>query len=156
MSREIRRVPAHWQHPRYTRDTATYRDRVGTFIPLFDDYDRHLAEFAAAIKEMGLGEALEHHGGGPIKDDYTQYEGKPLDWWQLYESVTEGTPCTPAFATAEELIDHLVNVGSTDGEEGSTEKWTRAQAEAIVKEGWCPSMVITGGRVKTGRESLDP
>lgn len=32
--------------------------------------------------------------------------------WCLYESVTEGTPITPVFATADELVEHLCTVGT--------------------------------------------
>lgn len=51
--------------------------------------------------------------------------------WVLYETVSEGTPVTPVFKTAEELIDHL----STVGQDGDQVPMRRASAEAIVGQG---------------------
>ena len=60
---------------------------------------------------------------------YSEYAGEPTpetyfpDWdvpedelgWCLYETVSEGTPCTPVFKTAEELIEHLRIIGQDWG-----------------------------------------
>lgn len=151
MSREIRRVPANWEHPKFTSDNCYRGEQIGTPKPLRDNYDKRLAEFQAMAAEKGMSEALEYYGGGPMKSDFACYEGKPLDWWQMYETVSEGTPLTPPFATAEELVDYLECVGDS-----WTEKpWPRARAEAFVKAGWAPSMILAGGKVYTSEESVD-
>lgn len=49
----------------------------------------------------------------------------------LYETVSEGTPVTPVFASKEDLVDHLVNVGNFWGE-----KYDRRNAEALVDTGY--------------------
>ena len=60
----------------------------------------------------------------------------------MYETVSEGTPVTPKFATKEELVEYLVTRGTFyDG------PWKRKVAEAFVKEEWAPSMVINGGKI---------
>lgn len=45
--------------------------------------------------------------------------------WQLWETVSEGSPITPVFATADELIEHLV---AADG-------YRHAAAETLVRQG---------------------
>ena len=72
-------------------------------------------------------------------------------WWQVYETVSEGTPVSPPFATPDELIDYLVAHGDfwdqQRRERGDTimnnDPWSREQAEAFVRgPGWAPSMVV--------------
>jgi hypothetical protein len=68
--------------------------------------------------------------------------------FQLYETVTEGTPLSPVFATTAELVEHLVTHG-----DGWDRPVSRAAAEAFVRTGWVPSMVFVPGRgVVTGVE----
>ena len=147
MGREIRRVPANWAHPKYTEDTATRREQIGSYIPLLDDHAKALKGFENDIAEKGLKEAIDYWGGGPQSKNYAQYDGKPLDWWQAYETVTEGTPVSPAFATPEELIEYLVNGDYWDQarrERGTSTKqgYSRAAAEAFVRSGWAPTMIF--------------
>jgi hypothetical protein len=77
-------------------------------------------------------------------------------WFQLYETVSEGTPVTPPFATEAELIDYLCTQGDFWSQKrqvrdpGSDPIPTREQATALVKGGWAPSMLIIGG------ETLNP
>lgn len=64
--------------------------------------------------------------------------------WQMWETVSEGSPVTPVFATAEELVNHLVTV----------EKYSRLAAERFIDTGWVPSLVVANGVVKANIESL--
>jgi hypothetical protein len=61
------------------------------------------------------------------------------DGWQLWETVSEGSPISPPFATSGELVAWLCT---------GAYKWggplDRADAEALVNEGWMPSMVFRG------------
>jgi hypothetical protein len=68
---------------------------------------------------------------------------------------------TPAFATAEELIDYLVANGDywdqerrKEGEsEMQCDPWPREAAEKFVRgSGWLPSMIVAGGKMLTGHE----
>lgn len=149
MSREIRRVPANWEHPEYTQDTAYRREQIGEYISLHDNYDKALKEFASDIKKKGLSEALEDHGGGPLRDEYASYEGKPLKWYQLYQTVSEGTPESPPFATKKELIDYLVKNGSFCGN-----RYSLKSATAMVEEGWAPSAIFDNGKMYVGADAL--
>ena len=70
--------------------------------------------------------------------------------WCLYETVSEGTPVSPVFATAEELIEHLV----AHGDDWSQKPMRRESAEALVRDGWCPSGVAVGGAFYANEEAL--
>ena len=127
MGREIRRVPPNWQHPEH----EVPDHRLGGFVkrpkPLHDEsYGTVIAEW---IENHLLWETGKHPDQqGEDRSQYRYYaqwggdapevgkyrpdwkEGEAT-WWQVYETVSEGTPVTPAFATAEELIDYLVANG---------------------------------------------
>ena len=76
---------------------------------------------------------VEEIGEKPTRDthmpDFTEDEG-PLGYC-LYETVSEGTPATPVFATQEELIEYLATVG----EYGSGTPLRLEAAEALVRQG---------------------
>lgn len=80
----------------------------------------------------------------PDPADYMPMFDVPADelGWCLYETVSEGTPVTPVFATADELIDHLATVG----QDWDQVPLRRAAAEAIVGQG-CTfgSAMMVGG-----------
>jgi hypothetical protein len=163
MGREIRKVPAHWEHPKTTRWDYRLQKDVECYKPLYDDRDAALKSFAADIEKMGLAEAIDYHGGGPKSDDYVDFEGKEPTWWQVYETVSEGTPVTPPFATREELVEYLVENGDfwdqNRRKEGRSsmpcDPWSRENAVAFVMgSGWAPSMVIDNGKIMSGVEAL--
>lgn len=64
--------------------------------------------------------------------DNEKYEPPAGDGWQVWETVSEGSPVTPVFATAELLIDYLVE---SDG-------WQRDSAVRFVKAAWAPSLIV--------------
>lgn len=68
------------------------------------------------------------------------------DGWQLWETVSEGSPITPVFATREGLVDYL----SSPAYE---RRLTRDEAEGLVDAGWVPSMIANGNGVITGEQS---
>lgn len=69
------------------------------------------------------------------------------DWWQIWETVSEGSPITPAFATPEELAAHYGkgDIGSATYE--STLTW-------ITGDGWAPSGLAIGGVFKTSDQII--
>lgn len=125
MGREARRVPANWQHP---------KDNLhGHFIGL------HGGSYAERAKEWDEENAKWERGEFPDDADeghrsrpYDQWDGpRPLssdympDWPEaerthimMYETTSEGTPISPAFATPEELARWL-----TDTEAGYFADW---------------------------------
>lgn len=60
--------------------------------------------------------------------------------YQVWETVSEGSPFSPVFATAEGLEDWLVN----------DQDYSRKGARAFIDSEWAPSMIMTNGR--TGRD----
>lgn len=152
MGREIRRVPPNWEHP---------RNEKGRYRPM---YDETFAE--AALVWLRACEAWERGDHEDLLDDptlkerypfYWQWNGDPPSgdyyrpefaeeptWWQLYETVSEGTPVSPPFATADELIDWIAANGTGGVGAGSM---PREAARRLVEGGYAPSMIVSDGRI---------
>jgi hypothetical protein len=83
----------------------------------------------------------EWEGGPPKKEDYVSYDvNGELPCYQLYETVTEGTPVSPVFDSLAELEAWLVTQGHTP-----------QQAAAFCRDGWAPTMAISNrGVMATG------
>lgn len=159
MSRKIRRVPANWQHPTY-RTMRWGKGEIETWRPLLDrDFAKEAAEWDSEKAEWDSGTHAakakypnmsyeDYAGERPDAQWYVPYDlSGDLPWWQMYETVTEGTPVTPAFATADELIDFLVEHGQQYEGGDSDGPWPRERAETFVKsEGWFPSFILSGGQ----------
>ncbi|MFC8065564.1 hypothetical protein [Streptomyces sp. NPDC057293] len=62
------------------------------------------------------------------------------DGWQLWETVSEGSPISPVFATADELAGWM-----SDPERG--DRWVPGDvARKFIDDGWAPTGVVTPGR----------
>lgn len=177
MGREIRRVPANWQHPTY-RTMRMRRDFYGeieTWKPLLNrSFNEEAAKWDERKEAWDRGERPDYfdadkhgaisfedwEGDRPDPEYYVPYDvNDDLPWLQMYETVSEGTPVTPAFATADELIDFLCERGQ-QYEAGETDgPWPRDRAEAFVRnERWFPSGIIIGAEfydAKTGYPDED-
>jgi hypothetical protein len=143
MGREVRRVPADWQHP---------KDEHGRYKPLFegDRYETRRKDFEEKLAAEGMQAAIDWCGNPPNKEDYmpawTEAEKTHL---MMYEDTSEGTPISPAFKTPEELARWLAdNEASSFGDmTASYEAWLN-----VARGGWAPSMVIDNGVVLSGVE----
>lgn len=69
--------------------------------------------------------------------------------WQLWETVSEGSPISPVFASKEELVDYMVKG------DGWSHEWTRSQAEAMVEEGFTLSGLAVGGKFMRAEEAVE-
>lgn len=185
MGREIRRVPPNWDHPKKERyDHLLYRFET-TYRPMYDqsadeawqdwqaafqawldgEHDATIAKYGEAEypKDQPYTAFCTWHGQPPDLEYYRPH-WKPEDctWWQVYETVSEGTPVTPPFATPEELVDYLVANGDfwdqKRREEGNSimncDPWPREQAERFVKAGWAPSLIMDSKGIRSGVEGL--
>lgn len=65
--------------------------------------------------------------------------------WQLWETVSEGSPVSPVFAAKEELSEWLQIHG-----DGNSGPYSKEVADAFVDAGWAPSLIMTNGEVKPG------
>ena len=129
MGREIRRVPLGWEHPKRSD---------GRYQPLYDEdfesaereWKEDAARWADGTHEDLVGHpefkrefpAYEDWAGGPPDPAYyrkRKWTPEEATCWQYYETVSEGTPLSPVFETAEALVRWLVEV------EGHSEKAAR-------------------------------
>lgn len=157
MGRELRQVPPNWEHP---------KDDNGRYQPMYDRY--YLDELNEWWENHLLWEKGEHpyqnddkpsteryyaevEGNPPDIDYYRKYTDDEATWFQLYETVSEGTPVTPPFPTKEDLVDYLVEYGDfwyqSDQERRSPYqvgriKPTREQAKSLVETGFALSLVV--------------
>ena len=139
MGREVRMVPAGWEHP---------VDSRGNYEPLYDGYEEAVEAFVKDIEKMGLLKALEENDGGPRYSDYMHPEGERTHY-MMYEDTSEGTPISPAFATPEELARWLAdNNASAFGNRTATyEQWLHT-----IKSSYSLGLVISNGVVQSGVE----
>lgn len=145
MGREIRMVPMGWEHP---------KDAKGNYKPMYDRvYAEHRQEWLdnqrawddgthpSLIESPGLKEDYpffsDWDGGPPDREYYRDAWTEAANCFQMYETVSEGTPVTPVFETEDELVDYLVEVGTLWGK-----KHNRKSAEAFVKAGYAPSFLM--------------
>ncbi|EAS1759888.1 hypothetical protein BH012_20510 [Salmonella enterica] len=127
LSREVRRVPVNWVHP---------KGENGKFIPLLDRYNRDIARWDEGYVQWQAGYfRLYNHPndntavGWATKTEmlvglsYTEWAGpRPQpenyipDWpdkerthFQMYETVSEGTPVSPVLDAPEALARWLTD-----------------------------------------------
>lgn len=168
MGREIRKVKKDWKHnekdagggcqPKF--DTSLEEAQAE-----WDEEKRRFDAIGPNIKTYGMEpeNPVEFEGksystypdseeksyaewNGERPDDPAYYRPKWSDeertHFQVYETVTEGTPVTPSFPSLDQLEDYLVNVGADwDG------PVSREIAKAFCKMGHVPSMAIVNGKV---------
>lgn len=145
MGREVRRVPANWQHP---------KDERGHYIPLLDgSYWAKAREWRESEAAWRRGEVPEYATEKDLEMPYSKWAGSHPDesdyrpdWpdelrthYQMYETVSEGTPLSPVFATPEELARWCADNGADAGcgATATYEQWLR-----VARGGYAPSMVM--------------
>jgi len=87
-------------------------------------------------------EAWEWIGKPPDRKYYRPFADEEATWYQLWETVTEGTPVSPPFATLEELVAHLAKFGDDWDRKRGDGGWGLAAATRFVKTGWAPTLMI--------------
>jgi hypothetical protein len=80
-----------------------------------------------------------------LAEEWKQIEPPEGEGWQVWETVSEGSPVSPVFVTAELLIDWLAN------EEGYS---LVAARNFVLDTGWAPSAVVKDGKYLENIESL--
>lgn len=166
MGREVRRVPANWQHPKNEKDT--YIPLLGRSFASDDaEWSEEYAEWQRGMRrnykadgpkyvartgdELGM-RFTEWHGRRPNPDDYMP------DWpeaerthWQMYEDTSEGTPISPVMDSPEALARWLADSGASAFAEmtATYEQWL-----GTINRGWACSGVMTGGVMRSGVAAL--
>lgn len=155
MGREIRKVPKGWEHP---------KDEQGNYKPMYDEcfedafneWDKNRLEWIS-----GKSESQKKYNYEPTNAGYIESEGGSPDpeyyrkekWteeeaccFQMYQTVSEGTPVSPVFDTLKELEDWLVIQGHS-----------RKAAHGFCESGYAPSMIFNGstGEMKSNVDIYD-
>lgn len=154
MGREIRRVPPDWEHPRYTEDNAPRRGMEGQYMRLFDnDFESAAEEWIENFKNYVPEERGTYRGPKyfweydypPSKECHRErkWTEEEATAYQIYETVTEGTPVSPVFLHKGAMVEWLVSEGTS-----------RKAAEEFVNDEWCPSMTLQAGEIKENYETL--
>jgi hypothetical protein len=159
MGREIRRVPPDWQHPRRECHHSPWaggcddaKQHGGMCYQ--PKYDRSFAEAATTWKaDFAKWEAGERQSdcefweycGNPPNPEYyrPEWTEQEATHYQIYSTVSEGTPRSPVFASLDELAAWLVAQGTSE-----------EAAKAFAETGWCPSGMFANGKLATNYESL--
>lgn len=162
MGREIRRVPPHWEHP---------VNEYGNYQPMHDEtFEQACAKWDADKAAWDRGERPDYgkdetcpfeEWNDERPDDstyYRQWQDAEATWIQVWETVSEGSPTTPPFATEDELVDHLAAQGESLMPPRYREgPWSRDVAEKFVKNAkWAPTMIIAQGQIFTPKDGLPP
>lgn len=175
MGREVRRVPPNWEHPRDDKGhyevmyETSYKDAVAEWINNHqlwlegkhpDQLDEKPEDDYKPSKHKYY---AQWDGDCPeVKYYNTYYTKEEATWYQMYETVSEGTPVSPPFATKEELAQYLAENGDfwyqSDIERGLETfrtKPTLEQARNLVDAGW--AMSFMGVETQSGdKYLLDP
>lgn len=145
MGRELRKVPANWEHPK--KDDGKYQPMLKTYY--LDEFNEWLeghnqwqnGTHKDLIKNPELKDKYPfyamYHGGPPDVEYYQtkKYTPEELTHIQLYESTSEGTPLSPIFPA-----DQLENLCQWAAENATTfanykttkEEWFRMLSNDFV------------------------
>ncbi|MDH5523082.1 MAG: hypothetical protein OEY01_03630 [Desulfobulbaceae bacterium] len=134
MSYSLRMVKKGWEHPteyRYVLKERAYKEK---YIPLCGrSYTQDLQEW--------MDERAAWKGEGPYEEyaeDAPQYSLYMPEWseeekthYQIYETISEGTPLCPPCETPEEAARYV-----SENFEGSVDYWL-----FVIEQKWVPSLV---------------
>lgn len=172
MGREVRMVPPNWEHPKIERhgrvdDQPMYDREFGpAFAEWLADFDRiragDLTDLERECYPRGLADWIKDYTA-PDPDYYRPWRDDEATWFQLWQTVSEGSPVSPPFATREDLAAYLAEHGdfwdqsrAREGRAGFTRGqatgWGIERARAFVAAGWAPSMMVTGGAVLESKD----
>ena len=168
MGREIRRVPPHWDHPKREPKAPYYHDGLqpmhdqtfdARFAEWLADFDRiragDLTELERKCYPSGLADWLVDEGAPHDSIYYRPWKDDEATWYQLWETVSEGTPVSPPFATKVGLADHLAAHGDGGWGASAPGGWGRERAYRFVMGGgWAPSLAVVDGKVMSGVEAV--
>jgi hypothetical protein len=162
----------HWENHKFVVDRPS-ADIVDLMVGLSKFIDReetpeHLKSrmgggqyivYRALLKAAGLedlvicktcnGEgALEaYEGQFKEAENWEPTEPPAGEGWQVWETVSEGSPISPVFATRERLILWLMSPAYNWG---TSRPLTRQQAENFTESAWAPTGFIIDGEVIPG------
>lgn len=161
MGREVRRVPADWEHPKRQDDMRDFQPMFDRpFAPAAKEWKEnflawesgHNASMNRPRGEKDTEECWEYYGNPPDRDYYRpDWPEETRTHYQMYETTSEGTPISPVMETPEELARWLVdnNASAFAGYTASYEGWLR-----VAKGGYACTAVSSDGEMESGVEAL--
>ena len=167
MGRELRKVIPSWEHPKFERYDYIKQCDTESYQPMFDtSYIEAISEWIENHQLWSNGnhpdqekyplDTKEHiyyadwNGDAPEIKYYRPFSDSDATWFQVYETVSEGTPISPPFETKEELVEWMSKNKDFWGYQ-----WTEEQANNFVMgTGWAMSGVIKNGEIKKGYEVI--
>lgn len=99
----------------------------------------------------GEGEFWPSPEAKKLYDEWEEEEPPAGEGWQMWETVSEGSPISPVFASPEELARWLAD---RDASAGGMQGASYAQWLGMIRAGWAPSMVIDADGVKSGVQAV--
>lgn len=149
MGREIRKVPPNYVHPKYENPYRGLEDQ-----PM---YDETFAEAVAAWKAGFAAWEAGERSAFATDEEYWEWEGMPPEdrsmyrtytteeatWYQVWQTVSEGTPVSPPFATLEALADYLAKNGDFWDQSRGDGGWGHDAANRFCKSGSAASFVYS-------------
>jgi hypothetical protein len=139
MSREVRMVPPNWQHP------PSDGSRGGKYKPLYygagGRFEKRARKWLDECAKWEAGERPDYAKGEDVPLFFWDWDGAPpsqedymlvgvpdseCTHYMLYESTSEGTPKSPAFATLEGVAAYAAEHCTTFASFKATrEEWLR-------------------------------
>lgn len=160
MGRELRMVPPNWEHPKFRHDYSgemcdqpMYDENLEQVMEKWlAEFDRirsgDLSDLEKEVYPRGLVDWLNDEGNPPDPAYYRPWKDEEATWFQIWQTVSEGSPVTPPFATKQELVEYLVKNGDFWDQKRGDGAWNRKSAENIVNGGYAPSFIIENGIFK--------
>lgn len=123
MSREVRMVPPDWKHPKgktlstdFSKGLAEWEDGFSHWQKgEVEDYSKYPEKSWKLKSEDTDSETFEEwYGEKPVAGDYMpEWQPEVATHFMMYETCSEGSPISPAFATPEELARWLEDNGAS-------------------------------------------
>lgn len=115
---------------------------------------------AAECERLGVEKTCKHcNGEGSFwdtpedkqaADDWTPTEPPGGDGYQIWETVSEGSPISPVFATPEALAQHMAKTRFGADVGTSYDTWLKF----ILGPGWAPSLIGDANGIRSGVEAM--
>jgi hypothetical protein len=159
MGREIRMVPPNWQHP--TKMVIRWKDgrlqHVEEKQSMYDRrYDDAIEEWVKGREEWKTNPQHdctweEWSGNAPDPEYYRPWKDQEATWFQLWQTVSEGSPVSPPFETREELAQYLAENGDEWDQLRRHGGWGVEAAKRFCSQGWAPSFIADSAGIVEGK-----
>ena len=121
-----------------------------------EDYDSAANDWIKGFNEFVADDCDKYFwdswGPPPEKESYRPAFTEEPTWYQVYETVSKGTPVSPPFATLEELSDYLAEHGDFWDQHEGNKGWGKEIADAFCRSGYAPSLMTINGMVVESKD----